>query len=78
MILSMRNKKIQKSIFSYSYLLPEERSRDSKLPDQKDFFDIFRQKGVSNERAKKVWDVFECTTLENTLTFIFILMVCVS
>ena len=58
----------QKGVYMYDYMDSEERFHETKLPIQEKFYNKLTDKDITKKQyhhAKKVWDVFGCTTLKD-------------
>ena len=61
----------KKGVFPYSYIDSINKLKDVKLPSKKDFFNELLNEEISDsdyERAKNVWNVFECKSLQDYAT----------
>lgn len=65
----------KKGVFPYSYIDDIDKLKEKNLPSKVDFFDKLSNEEISDtdyERAKNVWDIFECKTLEDYATIYLI------
>lgn len=61
---------IRKGVFPYNYLNKVEKLNETSLPKREEFFNLLTDKDCSPDdynHAQKVWNVFDCKTLEDYL-----------